>query len=93
MRRLGRDRFLASEAVDEAERNGSSRCGHPHAERVNTRTLEKSKGAAPHSACAKGQFSGMKKYTARCIFLLHAGMNLVFCGCGLTSPSARVSTA
>jgi hypothetical protein len=35
----------------------------------------------------------MKKYSAGCIFLLHAGMNLVFFECELTLPSARVRIA
>jgi hypothetical protein len=42
---------------------------------------------------AKGQFSAMKEYLAGCIFLLHAGTELVFFGCELTSPSARVRIA
>src|ERR1700730_7766856 len=39
------------------------------------------------------RFSAMKKYAVGCIFLLHAGSNLVFCECELTLPSARVSIA
>jgi hypothetical protein len=35
----------------------------------------------------------MKKYSEGRIFLLHAGVNLVFFECELTSPSARVRVA
>jgi hypothetical protein len=41
----------------------------------------------------RDRFSAMKKYSAGCIILLHAGTNLVFCKRELTSPSARVRTA
>jgi hypothetical protein len=41
----------------------------------------------------KGTVCEMKKYSARCIFLLHAGTNLVFFECELTLPSARVRIA
>ena len=41
----------------------------------------------------KGTVCAMKKYSAGCIFLLHAGANLVFFECELTLPSARVRIA
>ncbi len=45
-------------------------------------------GWAPRESCGC-----MKKYSAGCIFLLHAGVNLVFCECELTLPIARVRIA
>jgi len=41
----------------------------------------------------KGTVCAMKKYSAGCIFLLHAGTNLVFFESELTLPSVRVRIA
>jgi hypothetical protein len=49
-----------------------------------SRSAEHSLKPVLPGACAEGQFSAMKKYSAGCIFLLHAGTNLVFCECELT---------
>jgi hypothetical protein len=46
----------------------------------------------PKDLC-KGTVCAMKKYSERCIFLLHAGVKLVFFECELTLPSARVRIA